>query len=574
VISPEAVQQARILIVDDSAVMTLLLVQMLRAAGYTEVTATEDPRTVETLHAAQPFDLILLDIMMPQMDGFAVLTRLVAMDPDGYVPVIVLTGQPAHRLRALQDGARDFISKPFDQSEALARIRNAIEARLLLQESRSYSVLLEHYDQLTGLANRRRFRDLLARALTLSGDDMLGVGVVFVSLDRFKAVSDVLGRRCGGQLLVAAAARLEQSVDAPHMVARLEGGEFAVLVLGDGTTIARVVASIQATMRPVFVIDDHELTVHTSIGIAVAPGDAQEADALLSYAARAEGEANDAGGNRVHYHSVVANHRAATALALEEALYGALERDEFFLQYQPKMHIASGQWSSVEALLRWHRPGVGLVSPAEFIAVLEATGLIVPVGRWVLQTVCAQIAEWSVRGLTQVRVAVNVSSQQFARPEFIDDVRAALATSGISAATLDLEITESALMSRSPEVAVSLHALAQMGVRIAIDDFGTGYSSLSYLTRFPIDTLKIDISFIQDISPDAETSALTAAIIGLARTLKMNVVAEGVETAEQLAFLRAHACDEIQGYLFSPPLTAEELMLRVDRRDVPQLVLA
>jgi diguanylate cyclase (GGDEF)-like protein len=563
VISGEALQRARILIVDDSTVMTMLLAQMLRAAGYSDVTTTHDPCTVEAMHATHQFDLILLDIMMPKLDGFAVLARLVAMDSDGYVPVIVLTGQPSHRLRALQGGARDFISKPFDQSEALARIRNAIEARLLLQESRSYGVLLEQYDQLTGLANRRRFRELLERALASAAASAGAVGVVFVSLDRFKAVSDVLGRRSGGALLVAAAARLEHAVDAPHTVARLEGAEFGVLVLGDGVTVARVVATVHATFLAPFPIDGHELAVRTSIGVASAPDDATDADSLLSFAARAESDAHSAGGDRVHYHCALTNQRAAVALSLEAALYGALERQEFFLHYQPKMNVASGQWSSVEALLRWQQPGVGLVSPAEFIPVLESTGLIVPVGRWVLRAVCAQIADWAARGLRHVRVAVNVSSQQFTRPDFVDDVRAALADSGIAAAALDLEITESALMSRDANVAAALNALKALGVRIAIDDFGTGYSSLSYLTRYPIDTLKIDISFIREITPNAEGSALTAAIIGLARTLKMNVIAEGVETVEQLAFLRAHSCDEIQGYLFSPPLTAEELMRRM-----------
>ena len=576
-IGPEEIHKAGILIVDDSSVNVLLLERMLAGAGYTSVTSTTDPTAVCGLHQRNRYDLILLDIMMPVLDGFEVLEGLKAIETEGYVPVVVLTAQPAHKMRALNAGARDFISKPFDQSEVLTRIANALEVRLLLQESRSYSKLLESFDQLTGLPNRRRFCAVIDAALARETAAHETISILFVSVDRFKSVSDVLGRTVGGALLSRVADRLVACLGPMTTIARPEGADFGVMLVnpdGDSHAAVTMAQQLRAALRQPLIVDGHALSVTLSIGIAIAPTDSRRTDELLAFASGALGEARAAGGDGERFFSADTNARAAATLDLEIALRGALERDEFVLVYQPKMRIANGEWSSAEALLRWTRPEHGSVSPAAFIPVLEDTGMIVPVGMWVIGAVCQQIAAWARAGLGDIRVAVNVSGRQFSHPGFVEEVAEAIRANGIPASTLDIEITESSLMARTDDTEAVLRALKRLGVLIAIDDFGTGYSSLSYLKRYPIDTLKIDISFIRDLTTDADGAAIAVTIINMARILKMTVIAEGVETEPQLDFLRAHACDEIQGYLFSKPLPAAELAALRARSTSPGSVQA
>lgn len=561
-IGREQILNASILIVDDSAVNITLLERMLASGGYTTVTSTTDPTTVCALYDSNRYDLILLDLLMPGMDGFEVLAGLSALEVDGYVPVIVLTAQPDHELRALDAGARDFVSKPFEQREVLRRIANAVETRLLLRESRSYSKLLEHFDQLTGLPNRRRFSTVVDAALAHAGEAHETLSVLFVSVDRFKAVSDVLGRSIGGAVLSAVADRLIACLGPMTTIARLEGADFGVLLVtpdSDTKAAGAMAQRLRASLHPPLLVDGHELSVTASIGIAVAPNDTMRVDELLTFASSALSEARASGGDGERFYSAETNARAAVGLDIELALRGALDRDEFVLTYQPKMRVSSGEWSSAEALLRWERPEHGTVSPAVFIPVLEETGMIIAVGAWVIDTACRQIAAWSKAGLGNICVAVNVTGRQFAHPGFVDAVTEAIRANNIPPATLDIEITESSLMARTNETEVVLLALKALGVKIAIDDFGTGYSSLSYLKRYPIDTLKIDASFIKDITSNEDDAAIAVTIINMARILKMSVIAEGVETETQLEFLRAHQCDEIQGYLFSKPLPAMEI---------------
>lgn len=559
-LSPADILDARILVVDDSTVNALLLERMLAAAGYRSITTTNDPRAVRELHRTNQYDLILLDLLMPGMDGFEVMNGLKDVETEGYLPVLVVTAQPGHKLRALQAGAKDFIAKPFDHVEVLTRIHNMLEVRLLLRESRSYGRLLEQYDQLTGLPNRTRYRELLAQALErCAGDET--VSVLFVAVDQLNAVTDALGRVTGGALLRRVGDRLVRSVGPTDTVARFDGDEFGLIVVtaGTGAHGAQLMANaVRDALRAPVDLDGHEVVVTASIGIAVSPTDSRDMNTLMKGADAALREARSAG-DTFRFYSTEMNARAFEALELENALRCAHERGEFVLHYQPKMRIATGEWSGVEALLRWDRPGHGLVMPADFIAILEETGMIIPVGRWVIQTACRQISEWARAGIGPIRVAVNVSGKQFMHGGFVADVARAIEESGIPPETLDIEITESSLMSRREDIDNVLGKLKAMGVWLAIDDFGTGYSSLAYLKRFPIGTLKIDISFIRDVTTDPDGAAITVAIIHMARSLKMRVIAEGVETQPQLDFLREHACDEIQGYLCSPPLPASEL---------------
>ncbi|MHB8837814.1 MAG: putative bifunctional diguanylate cyclase/phosphodiesterase [Gemmatimonadaceae bacterium] len=556
------VRKARILVVDDSAVNTLLLERILRSAGYTAVSSTTDPCAVVGLYREHRYDLIVLDLLMPTMDGFQVMQGLQEIETEGYLPVLVLTAQPGHKLRALQAGAKDFVSKPFDQVEVLTRIHNMLEVRLLLRESRNYALLLERYDQLTGLPNRKWYRELLAKVLERPEDSPWVVSVLFVAVDRFKSVNDAVGRPAGGAFLRGVSDRLLACVGPMDTVARLEGEEFGLIVLtarDDRHGAAQVARRLQEAFIPPLVFEQFEATVTVSVGIAVSQVDAADADTLMQHAQRAVHEVKRSGGDAARFYSVELNDIARETLDLENALRGALERNEFVLHYQPKIRVDSGEWTGAEALIRWNRPGHGLVPPTLFISALESTGLIMPVGAWVIEAACRQMGEWARAGLGDIQVAVNVSSRQFLSRGFVDGVARAIAESGIAPGSLSIEISESSLMSKRIEADNVLRELKALGVPIAIDDFGTGYSSLAYLRRFPIDTLKIDISFIRDITTSEDGAAIAVAIIDMARSLKMHVIAEGVETTPQLEWLRAHACNEIQGFLYSRPLCADDL---------------
>lgn len=575
-ITPADILNANILVVDDSSVNVSLLERTLRGAGYTSITTTTDPRAVCDLYREHRYDLVLLDVMMPGMDGFEVLRQLTAIETEGYLPVLVLTAQPGHKLQALQAGARDFVSKPFDQIELLHRVHNLLEVRLLLRDARRYGRLLEHYDPLTGLPNRRLFHDLLATTLARPEEVRGVVSVMFVMIDRFTALNDALGREAGGVLLRSIGERLIGCIGPMDTVARLEGGLFGLVTAtpgGDPQGAGMVALRVREALRPPLEAEAEaaRLSVTASIGIAVAPTDSMDADTLLGYAAIAGRDATSAGGDTYRFYSSSMNAHALSALKLEHELRDAIARDEFVLHYQPKMHITSGEWSGVEALLRWDRPGHGLVLPGEFIPALEESGLIIPVGNWVIETACRQIREWMDRDQGIIRVAVNVSGKQFLRPGFVLGIAQALRHHEIPPAALDIEITESVVMGHGEETNDVLHQLKALGVGLAIDDFGTGYSSLSYLQRFPIDTIKIDTSFIRDVTAGPDGGAIATAIISMARSLKLKVVAEGVETKPQVEFLRQHACDEIQGYFYSPPVPPVTLaQLRRDRPSTPR----
>ncbi|MCM2256215.1 MAG: EAL domain-containing protein [Vicinamibacteria bacterium] len=553
--------RAQVLVVDDSPVNVLLLERMLGAAGYSAVSSTTDPRAVCGLYREHRHDLILLDLKMPGMDGFEVMQGLSEIETEGYLPVLVLTAEPGHKLRALQAGAKDFISKPFDQVEVLTRIHNLLEVRLLLREARSYGQLLERYDPLTGLPNRVLCRELLTRALAASTGGATDVAVLCVAVDRLKDVNDALGRLGGDALLRSVRDRLVACLGPRDAAAHLEGGVFALVVTGaaDAPRGAEAVATrVRAALQRPLQLEGAEVAVTASIGIAVSAVDATDAETLMKCADTALHEAKSAGRDHWRFYSEEMNARAREALAMENALRSALEHDEFVLHYQPKMRVVDGAWSGAEALIRWDRPGHGLCPPSAFVPVLEHSGLIVPVGSWVIRTACRQIAEWARCGLGFVRVAVNVSAQQFLRDGFVQEVAHALGDNGVPPEWLDIEITESCLMSRREQTDQVLRELKASGIRIAIDDFGTGYSSLSYLKRFPVDSLKLDISFVRDLATDPATAAIAVAILGMAHSLKLKVIAEGVETETQLEFLRRHACDEVQGYLCARPMPAAE----------------
>jgi diguanylate cyclase (GGDEF)-like protein/PAS domain S-box-containing protein len=456
-----------------------------------------------------------------------------------------------------------------DASGRAVRMIGAKTDITMRKEAEEKLAYLAQFDSLTGLPNRHLFRDRLMHSMARAKRTGNAMAVLFIDLDRFKLINDTLGHGAGDRLLKEATQRLQSCVRSSDTVGRFGGDEFGAVVTdlakpADASVVAQKI--IEALARP-FNLDGHESYVTASIGITLFPTDGGEAGTLIMNADAAMYRAKEQGRNTYQYFTREMNERAMQRVKTESALRRAIERNEFLLHYQPKVRIANGEVCGFEALLRWQHPERGLVPPLEFIPVLEDTGLIVPVGEWVIGEVCAQIRRWQDAGFRPPAVAVNLSARQFQQKGLEDTVGAELRRSGIEPALLQFELTESLLMKEPETAARTLRGLKKLGVMLSVDDFGTGYSSLSYLKRFPIDALKIDRAFIRDVTVDPDDAAITFAIIGLAHSLKLSVIAEGVETRDQLRFLEMHGCDEMQGFLFSRPVTADECerMLREKR---------
>jgi len=444
-----------------------------------------------------------------------------------------------------------------EDTTLIAGISRDIRARLAIEEKVSY---LAQFDALTGLPNRNLFQDRLTQAMALAKRNDWPMAVLYIDLDRFKLVNDTLGHGAGDKLLKEAAGRLRSCVRASDTVGRLGGDEFAAILSelakpGDAGLVAQKI--IDVFKRP-FDLEGKETYVTASVGVTLYPGDSDNAEALVVNADAAMYRAKQQGRNNYQYFTRDMNERALQRVQMEAALRRALEREEFRLFYQPKADLVTGKICGFEALLRWQHPDKGMVLPGDFIPVLEETGLIVQAGEWVLRTACVQIKAWQEAGLKVPPISVNLSARQFEQKNLKDAVGQILGGTKVDPSLIEFEITESLLMNDPEGAARTLHDLKEYGVQLSMDDFGTGYSSLGYLKRFPIDTLKIDRTFVRDISTDADDATLTRAIINLAQNLRLNVVAEGVETDAQLAFLCLNGCDEMQGYLFARPTTAEE----------------
>ena len=695
-ITPAEVRRARVLVVDDQPVNVQLLEYLLKTTGYENVHSTTDPRQVVALHLKYRFDLIILDLHMPHMDGFQVMEALKPLESESWLPVLVVTAEPDKKLAALEAGARDFIGKPLDTVEVMTRIRNLLEVRLMHRESLAHGANLERtvrertaelerfrramdatsdgiflidaaslalvdvsdgacrllgfsreallridpvalglttadqlqrhldtngaahesdiaetellraggegavpveiswqweeagssklliavardiserrhaqqrlkhlasYDALTGLPNRTLFFQNLREAIELAQDKAWRVAVLFITLDRFKIVNDSLGPALGDELLRQFSTRLVRCVKVRDSVGRLGGDEFALILTmpREQQDAVNMANEVREALRLPFDLHGQQAALTASIGIAMYPDDTIDPGTLVKYADTAMVRAKEAGRDGYRFFTAGMNVQVLARLDLELALRGALEDGQFVLHYQPKMELNTGRIAGSEALLRWNRPGYGLVYPAEFVPVMEETGLVVRVGDWIINEACRQIAVWNAQGVRDVRVAVNVSSRQFVEGDLEEVVRSALERHGIEAGLLELELTESALMQNVERTTAVLTRLKALGIRIAIDDFGTGYSSLAYLKRFPIDKLKIDIAFVRDIITNPDDAAIALAIISMAHSLHMQVVAEGVETRAQMAYLRRNRCDEIQGFYFSRALPAAQL---------------
>jgi len=418
---------------------------------------------------------------------------------------------------------------------------------------------MAYHDVLTDLPNRRLFHDRLQRELSTAEENGTSVAVMFIDLDNFKRINDTLGHVVGDMLLQEVVQVLTRALRPDDLIARLGGDEFAILL----RTISREEAArlaeniITALSRPLYV-QQHELFITTSIGISVFPDDGTDMDTLLRFADAAMYNAKEKGKNNFQFYSATNHHNIHRELEMEKHLRRALELDEFHLRYQPQLDLQTGRVIGLEALLRWRNPVLGDVSPSEFIPLAEASGLIVPIGEWVLQTACADLKKWQDAGLPPVHVSVNLSSRQFHRQDLCTIIADVLSETGLHPQYLDLEITESMTMEVDAALSI-LTRLKQLGVQVSIDDFGTGYSSLSYLKSFPIDRIKIDQSFIREIKSDPKQAAIVSTIISMTKNLQLKAIAEGVETPEQLAYLEQLGCDEVQGFFFARPLPSEEI---------------
>ena len=561
--------QATIMMVDDEGTTLDVMQAFLEEAGYQRFVLVEHSSTaMAQIEEFRP-DILLLDLMMPEVSGFEILQQVRAHSQLSHLPVIILTSSsdPQTKLMALEYGATDFLAKPVDPSELTLRVRNTLAAK-------AYQNQLAYYDALTQLPNRNLFLDRLSWFLQQAERYKHTLVILHITLQQFKRVSSVLGPKVGDQVIKQVADRIHACIRGSDMMGhviqddqdmtclfRFSGEEFTVVCprVSHPENAIKIASRIIGIMEHSFEADRTQVNISPNIGIATYPTDARTVETLVQCAigASAQVETKDKGGFEFYSHDL--NTRSYERLKLEAELRKALIEDgQFLLYYQPKVNVKSGQIKGVEALIRWQPADGPLKFPDQFIPLAEEVGLIKPIGDWVLREACAQLARWQAQGL-RLQMAVNISAKQFHDENFVDLVNDTVKSFGVKEQYLTLEMTETLLMDNAEQAVKTLKQLMALGVKISMDDFGTGYSSLSYLKQFPIHELKIDRSFLKDITENSEDRALVAAMIYLGHEFNLKVVAEGVETPEQLEMLLGLDCEEYQGYLFSRPVPASDL---------------
>ena len=549
-----------VLLVEDSLIDAQLIRRLLRRVTSSYYRVTHVRTLNDAVLSAEDLvpDVILADLNLPDSRGTQTVASLQTSYPD--IPLVIVSAweDEAISLRSVKAGAQDYLVKGHIDGANLHRvIRYAVERKRTELEL----VRLAHFDQLTSLPNRTLLRERVDHAIARAMRGGSGVATLILDMDRFKEINDMLGHEIGDKLLVEAARRIRASVRDQDTVARLGGDEFAVVLEGvsEAKEVLPVIERIIASLGEVTQIGGRELNSSISIGIAMYPENGNNLSELLRAADLAMYQAKSSGRGRYQFFADAMQEEAQSRHALEWALRRAVERNEFELVYQPQLCLRTGTVIGVEALLRWMSPTRGLLTPYHFIAGLEEFGLINQVGEWVLQTACEQIRRWQAMRFAPMRIAVNVSAQQFEDPMLIDKIRSALKETRLPPELLELELTESCLMSDPAQASALLREIRDVGVRIAIDDFGTGYSSLTYLHEFPLSALKIDKNFVQSVESNDRGGPISKMIIGLGQNLGLEVIAEGVETEVQLEYMREHGCDVAQGYLYARPESPEDL---------------
>ena len=550
----------RTLIIEDNEDDAMLLLNTLRKNGFQPEVQRVESRDGLTAALNNAWDIVFSDFTMPNFNGHEALGLVRNTDPD--IPFFFVSGTIGEdrAVEAMRLGAQDYFIKG-----NLKRLPSAIHRELRERDARREHRLaqerilyLANYDTLTGLPNRVQFFDHLTQRLRANSSAQ--VAIFNLNLFRFKEVNDYLGTAAGDVLLIEMGRRLHEVIPDDAVLARFAADEFALFAdISQRQNAATLAEILLSTLSMPFPLAHYEWRVNANVGISVYPDDSDDSQTLGAHAAIALHQAQQDPGSSYCFYSSNMRTNLQQQLVLERALEHALAHNEFQLHYQPQIHCRDNRTVGVEALLRWQRPGHGFVSPAEFIPKAEASGLIVPIGEWVLREACRQAQQWRAQGIVDLRIAVNFSAFQFRQADLAATVRHTLQEFDLPAACLEVEITETALMQDANAALSILNELHDLGVSIALDDFGTGYSSLSYLKRFPVDVLKIDRAFVCDLPHDEDDAAIVRAIIAIADKLQLSVVAEGVETQEQMTFLEQTGCDLLQGYFIQRPVPAADV---------------
>jgi diguanylate cyclase (GGDEF)-like protein len=557
-------KNAAIMMVDDEPIMLEIIQALLADAGYKNFIPVE--RSSQSINMVMEFnpDVLLLDLDMPEINGYEVLSAIRSSADYQHLPVIILSAltEPGDKLKALELGATDFLTKPVDASELVLRVRNILFAK-------TYQDKLAYYDSLTGLPNMKLFIERLGWGIELSKRERVPLMVLEIGLEKFRQINETLGMYTSNEILKAVAERMSSLIRGCDFIghtdetiktgelARIGDHEFSIILSGVNSIEAAYLVSqrvINAVRRPVLV-DGHEIFMTASIGISVCPIDGEDVESLMKHAGSAKDFARKQGSNNYQFFSSEMNAQSKERIKMESNLRKALDNNEFELHYQPKINAETHKLVGMECLLRWNHPENGSVPPAAFIPAAEELGLIVPIGEWVLKEACQTTSEWIKSGYKNLKLSVNVSPKQFNEINLRKSIASAIRSSGLDPQNLVLEITESMLMGDVEHYITLLQHIVDLGVGFSLDDFGTGYSSLSYLKKFPIHELKIDRSFLTNVPEINEDNSIVKAIISMAHSLGLNLIAEGVESAEQLDFLRQHNCNVIQGFYYSKPLS-------------------
>jgi diguanylate cyclase (GGDEF)-like protein len=578
--SHENHDRPNILIIDDDEPVRRLLNHLLSPNN--DCTTVGSAEEALTILNSIDFNLVISDINMGGISGLALVPKVLKKTPD--TVVVMISGQQTidSAIEAMRAGAFDYMTKPLDFRHVENAVARALYHHQLLVQKRRYETGLEElvkertaeiehlafHDKLTDLPNRALFADRCTQALAIAKRTQSLVAVMLVSIDRFKQVTEGLGHAAGDVMLTEAAARLQCCITRGDTVARFEGDEFALLLsnVNETADLAEITRAIVEGFKTPFHLDSQEVYVTASIGISLFPSNGLDSSTILRNAEGALYRAKKQGGNNSQFYAADMNSLARKRLALETSMRRAIKKEEFIVHYQPVVNLASGNVVGSEALVRWQHPELGLLPPGKFIGLAEDTGLILDISDFVMRAACASTRAWQDGGFGRLRIAVNISARHFQQTDFAERLVEILSETRLDPTCLELELTETSIMENTESAAELLGQIRRLGVTVAIDDFGTGYSSLSYLKNLPIDTVKLDRSFVMGATTDPDDAALVMAIVTLAHNLRLRVIAEGVETVEQLAFLRLLRCDEAQGYLFGRPMPAEvfECSLKID----------
>jgi diguanylate cyclase len=568
----------KILVIEDMDTLREEIIETLSFEGFETLGAADGEIGVEIAKTYLP-NLIICDIMMPKLDGYETLEALRGDPVTMTIPFIFLTAKAEKidmRL-GMELGADDYLTKPFTTEELVGAIAARLQKYQNVQAQHDATIqsvqakhevdikqieanyeYIAHHDPLTKLPNRLLFRQYLEAAVAHAQTNQSTLALMFVDIDDFNIINNSLGHNIGDLLFKAIAERLRRFVPPCDTVARLHGDELAIILLDDSelANLKLAAKTILEIIAKPYSIYGHQIFITACLGATFYPKDDQDTDGLIKNADMAMYYAKSQGRNTCKFYTSDLHARSSEQMAIENSLRRALDRGEFRLYYQPIVDLPSRQIVAAEALIRWQHPELGIVMPAKFIPIAESTGLILPLSAWIIRTACQQSQIWQSMGLPDISIAVNISGLHFKQDNFVDTLKEILLD--MPHHNLEIEITENIVMQNTSDTIATLSALKAMGIQIAIDDFGTGYSSLSYLKSFPVDYLKIDKSFIQDVEIDPHDTAIIVAIIDLAHSLSLKVIAEGVETQAQLDFLEKNNCDRLQGYFFGVPLPVEQ----------------